>query len=258
MSLQSKLRTGQFLVDKESNQITFLDTRYYLTDNGNYVPSVSTVLDAFPKSAAFYDWLKNNTAEESERIKTEAGETGSIVHQLCELYDSGEPVSVMDESGKIRYKIREWNMFEKYVQWCSVFNPAVIQNEFQIVSENLGVGGTIDKEIELEGLSMLLDIKTSNMINDTYWMQLAAYKKMYEELYGKKIDQVCILWLNAKVRTEKYEKLKTYQIPGAQLLFPPKDIEHYWNLFNHCKALWDEINGDVKPKELTYHLTYQK
>lgn len=259
MSLESKIRTGQFIVDHESNQLTFLDVRFYLSDNGNFVPSVSTVLDAYPKGQAFYEWLKNNSAEDSERIKNEAGETGSVVHKLTELYDAGEVVSVVEpQTGKIKYKAKEWNMFEKYVDWCKKFNPTIIQNEFNIVSENLGVGGTIDKEIILDGKKMLLDVKTSNIIHDTYWMQLAAYKKMYEELYKTEIEDVCILWLNAKTRTEKYEKYKTYQTPGVQLLFPPKDIEHYWKLFLHCQALWLEVNGDMKPRDLVYKISHKK
>jgi hypothetical protein len=256
--IDSKIRTGQYVIDQENNQLTFLDVRFYMTDNGTFVPSVSTILDAFPKSAAFYDWLKNNTAEESDKIKTEAGEAGSIVHKLSELYDAGEVVSVLDDNGRIKYKAREWNMFEKYVEWCKKFKPNIIQNEFNIVSEAIGTGGTIDKEIELDGKRMLLDLKTSNMIHDTYWMQLAAYSKLYEQLYGRTIDDVCILWVNAKTRTEKYEAGKTYQTPGAQLLFPPKDLDHYWKLFLHCQALWLEVNGTMKPRELVYNLSHSK
>lgn len=258
MSIDSKIRTGQYVVDPENNQLTFLDVRFYRTDNGNFVPSVSTILDAFPKSSAFYDWLKNNTAEESDKIKTEAGETGSMVHKLSELYDAGEPVSVIDENGHIKYKAREWMLFERYVEWTKRFNPNIIQNEFNIVSDNIGTGGTIDKEIELDGKHLLLDLKTSNAIHDTYWMQLATYKKLYEEHYGKDLDGVCILWVNAKTRTEKYVNGEVYQIPGAQLLFPPKPIEHYWNLFLHCRALWQEANGDMKPRELTYNILHKK
>lgn len=257
-TLESKMRTGQCIVDVESNQLTFLDVRFYQTESGAFVPSVSTVLEAFPKGAAFYEWLKNNTAEESDRIKNEAGESGSVVHKLTELYDSGQPVSILDMDGSIRYKAKEWSMFERYVEWCNRFNPDMVMNEFQIVSEDLGVGGTIDRKLVLDGSNMLLDIKTSNMIHDSYWMQLAAYKRMYEEKYKETIDNVGILWLNSKTRTEKYEAGKTYQIKGAQLIFPPKDIEHYWKLFLHCKALWEEVNGDMRPRELVYTITHKK
>ncbi len=253
----SKIRTGQFVIDPENNQLTFLDMRFYATEDGDMVPSVSTILDAYPKPAAFYQWLKDNTAEESERIKTEAGETGSMVHQLSEQYDLGETVSMIDANGKIRYKAKEWSLFERYVAWCREFNPEIVQTEFNIVSPKLGTGGTVDKEIILDDMNLMIDLKTSNQINDTYWMQLAAYAKMFEERTGRLLD-IAILWVNAKTRTTKYEKGKTYQIPGVQLLFPPRELEHYWKLFKHCQVLWNEVNGDMKPREITYNLSHKK
>lgn len=257
MGLESKIRTGQYLVDKDLNQLTFLDVRFYPDDNGGYQPSVSTVLDAYPKGEFFYKWLKEN-GEDADAIRDEAGETGSIVHGLCERYDEGDEVSVIDETGRIKYKAKEWNMFEKYVSWCDAFNPEILENERSMCSKNLGFGGTLDKRIILDGQKVILDLKTSNMIHDTYWMQLAAYKKMYEELTGDIMDNIAILWLNAKTRTEKYKAGEIYQLKGVQLLFPPKDIEHYWKLFLHCQALWTEVNGDLKPRDLTYSLTHKK
>ncbi len=41
----------------EGNQITFEDARFYYL-NGNFYPSVTTILSAYPRDAHFYKWLK--------------------------------------------------------------------------------------------------------------------------------------------------------------------------------------------------------
>jgi hypothetical protein len=47
-----------FLVDSEANRIAFLDSRFYRTPSGGFVPSVTTILEAYPKGAQFYEWIK--------------------------------------------------------------------------------------------------------------------------------------------------------------------------------------------------------
>lgn len=253
-----KIRTGQFQIDSELKQITFNDVRFYTPDMGKtYVPSVTTILDAYPKTAAFFDWLKKN-GEDADRIRDEAGERGSIVHQLTERYDNGEVISLIDADGIIRYKAREWKDFEKYVEFNKLFNPEVLMNEFNIISLNLNIAGTIDRYIVLKGKRYLLDIKTSNALHDHYWLQLAAYANLFKEAFPEdKIDGVCILWLNAKTRAAD-KAGKSIQGKGWQLVFPDRDIEHYWNLFKYTQALWNEVNGDMKPNNLTYSIEHKK
>lgn len=54
------------------DRIEFLDSRFYQHANGNFYPSVTTILDAYPKSAAFYEWLKK-AGEDADEIRDEAG-----------------------------------------------------------------------------------------------------------------------------------------------------------------------------------------
>ena len=91
---------------QSGKQITFLDNRFYTTEGDGYVPSVTTILQAYPKDAAYFQWLKAN-GEESDNIRDEAGRRGSIVHDLTERYDNGEEINLMNESGYIGYKFGE-------------------------------------------------------------------------------------------------------------------------------------------------------
>lgn len=53
-----KNKNNNYIMDVPSNQITFLDSRFYITAEGDYVPSVTTYLEAYPKSPQFFEWLK--------------------------------------------------------------------------------------------------------------------------------------------------------------------------------------------------------
>jgi hypothetical protein len=249
----SIIKTPVF-VDKEKNRIEFADVRYYQADDGEYYPSSTTILDAYPKSFAFYDWLKRN-GEDADEIRDEAGKTGSIVHQLTEAYDLGAEVSYLDEADSRKFRQSEWNMFEKYVEFSSRFTPEIIETETSMVSAKLGYGGTLDRKVKIEDKRLILDIKTSNLMHNHFWLQLASYSKLNEELTGEKLD-VAILWLNAKTRTEG--KKGSYQGKGWQLLFPEKPLEHYWKLFRATQALWMEENAGYKPRNIVYQLKYKK
>jgi hypothetical protein len=75
-------------------QLTFLDSRFYKTDDGGFVPSVTTILECYPKGAAYYNWLKEN-GKDSDEIRDEAGRRGSVVHKLTEDYDTGAEVQLV-------------------------------------------------------------------------------------------------------------------------------------------------------------------
>ena len=245
-----------YLIDIPKNQITFLDTRYYLTQDNDYVPSVTTYLEAYPKSAQFYEWLKS-VGKDADVIRDEAGRRGSNVHSLTERYDRGEEISLLDEHGYIGYKLSEWNMFERYVEFRKNYETSVIHNELNLVSASLRMGGTIDRVMQVNGQLLLIDIKTSNSLHPHYWLQVAAYEKLLKYKFDQTIDGIAILWLNAKTRTNG--KGEAVQGKGWQLSIENDayKIEKYWRQFQACQELWNAENEESKPKELKYTLTHK-
>lgn len=242
-------------IDLEKNRIEFLDSRFYLHDNGNYYPSVTTILDAYPKSAQFYEWLKK-AGEDADEIRDEAGRKGSNVHQLCEDYDNGAECTILDHYGKAQYKQIEWSMFERYVDFRTRYaSHYMVANEKHYISPKLGFAGTLDRVFEVNGELMLLDIKTSNAIHNHFWLQMAAYVQMWNEFNQRKVTRMGVLWLNAKIRTEGNEK--NVQGIGWKLYEPEYGIDHYYKVFNSVYATWREENRDMKPRNYSYKLKHK-
>lgn len=236
-----------------NKQLTFVDSRFYETMDGGYVPSVTTILEAYPKGAAYYNWLKEN-GKDADEIRDEAGRRGSVVHKLTERYDLGLIVNLVNEWGSIDYKLTEWAMFERYVDFRSRFNFVTECIELNIISKELGYAGTIDRVITMDGEKVLLDIKTSNAIYSSYWLQLAAYRNLLTTHHGAQIDKVAILWLNAKTRTEG--KRGDIQGMGWQMIIK-EDTSKDLALFNATHALWLAENETSKPKKLIYQTSHQ-
>lgn len=242
-------------IDLEKNRIEFTDSRFYRHANGNFYPSVTTILDAYPKSAAFYEWLKK-AGEDADEIRDEAGRKGSTVHQTCEDYDAGLECSMLNEFLQPKYKQIEWAMFERYVEFRTRFPYELLANEVHYISPVLGFAGTLDRVFVANGKRVLVDIKTSNSLHNHYWLQMAAYRALWNEVNPKEpIDEIKILWLNAKTRTEGTGK--TIQGVGWQLKEPEYGIDHYYNVFLSVYKLWQEENRDMKPRNTSYQLSHQ-
>lgn len=244
---------SNYSLDTEKKQITFLDARFYMSEAGP-LPSVTTILDAYPKGPEYYAWLKK-VGEDSDQVRDEAGRRGSRVHKLTEQYDAGEEIKLMDDNGFISMKLSEWAMFERYVQFRDRHKFEILMSEQTMICPSLGIAGTLDRLININGKKVLVDIKTSNAIYPSYWLQLAAYEKMLFVELGIEVDEVAILWLNAKTKTDG--KNRAIQGKGWQLVFGEGDREKQWSLFQSTQQLWNDLNEDLKPRELSYNLSYQ-
>lgn len=243
-----------YRIDTDTNRIEFLDSRFY-EFQGNYYPSVTTILEAYPKGAAFYEWLKA-VGQNADDIRDDFGKRGSVVHNLTELYDKEIEVNLMVD-GRAQFTTVEWAMFERYVEFSKRFKPEIILIEANYCVPELGFGGTLDRVLKINGKNLLIDIKTSNYLHNHFWLQMAAYVRLYEAMNPlEKIDGIGILWLNAKTRTDG--KGEAIQGQGWQLKLPEKSIEDYWKLFTATKALWQVEFGTMKPKNISYNLTHKK
>jgi hypothetical protein len=121
----------------QNNQLTFVDGRFYVADDGSHYPSATTILEAYPKPYALLEWMKS-AGGKSDEIRDAAGRRGSTVHQLTEDYDKGLEVSLLSDCGTPRYSLEEWSMFERYVNYSVAMEPVNLHIEETLICPSLG------------------------------------------------------------------------------------------------------------------------
>lgn len=255
----------KYIVDQAAQRVQFLDSRFYEAAPGVYVPSVTTILEAYPKGAQYAQWLMR-VGEDADQIRDEAGRRGSVVHNLTERYDRKERIDLMTEAGEPRYKLTEWAMFERYVEFRRRYRDvtAIHAIETNMASAELGYAGTLDRLLTIDGTTYLMDIKTSGAIHNSYWLQQAAYLQL---LYSTGLIarlwpdtevpeiKLSILWLNAKTRGEG--RGDAVQGKGWQLLTADRPHAELLRLFNATRNLWLEEHKNDAPRMTTYQITHQ-
>lgn len=195
MKSKSKTKTIKLM---PRNEHWYLSPKH----KGVYYPGVTYVCGFLPKGQAFERYLANQESyEESRRLLEEAGLKGTHVHQKSEELERGAHIAY-ENSGLTD---EEFQLLSFFVDWHGKYSPKVKHIELVLISDKLKLGGTCDRVYEIDGKTVLLDLKTSkSAIYDSHHIQCAAYAQMYEELHKKQIDQVAILRLTPR-RKEGFE-----------------------------------------------------
>ena len=213
------------------DQHTFSDYRIYVDkEDGEVYASVTTILDEIKPDPFLQLWKEKNGSHAVEQVLVKAAESGTKVHgtieELCQMYISGEEpiVYLLDENGRIVYSEDEWKGVMRFCDFFKTYVSSIILNEARLKSKELKVAGTTDAVFELkDGRIVLVDHKFSNGLSDKYSAQTWAYRKMYEEMYGVRIEHRANLWL--KAHTKGYDKSgKKIQGDGWQLVFHEEDF----------------------------------
>ena len=114
-------------ISDDAKQITLPDSRYYRR-NGEYYPSITYVLQYYPKGKYFEDWLKQ-VGNNADHIVKKAAEEGTQVHEMCEAYLNGEELNFLSPSGDIKYDVNIWQMFLRFVEFWETHNPTLMKQK---------------------------------------------------------------------------------------------------------------------------------
>lgn len=239
---EHKRKTLQY--DGELEQITFLDKRVYKKEEGVYYPSVTTVLAYMPKAKFFEGWLKD-VGHNADLIMKKAATEGTQVHDAVEDLIAGKEITWLDDFGNAKYNLKVWQMILKAAEFFKKYKPEIIACEEFTFSDKHKYAGTADLIAKIDGETWLIDVKTSNNLNRTYHLQLAAYAKAWEEMYGQKIDRTGILWLKSSKRSEP-KKEGQYYGKGWELK-QIDNIDENFDLFKTIYELYQIDNPVVEP-----------
>lgn len=134
----------------------------YLVD-GVPTPSVTEILEAVGITSSRY-------------YKPGAAERGTAAHKMLEDYD------VLGIPG-------EGLFFEAYLSFLRKAEPKIIAIERFVFVEDPRYGGTLDRVMEIDGVTYVVDIKTGWPAS-WHEIQLAAYARAYGE-----VDRIAALYL---------------------------------------------------------------
>ena len=242
-------------ISKDHKQITLPDSRYYRR-NGEFYPSVTYVLNCYPKGKHFEDWLKRH-GYTADYVVKKAAEEGTVTHELIEEYFEGNEMHYLNDKGNPKYNPNIWKMFLKFVDFWETYNPTLVETETHLFSDKLKIAGTVDLVCEIGDERWIIDFKTSNHMQTTYELQGAVYAQCYEECFGKKVDRVGMLWLKSKSRGEDKSgsRLKG---KGWEVHESSRTQEENLDIFMSVKKIFDLENPKHKPATETFETVVQR
>lgn len=159
--------------------------RVYNTPTGKQYPSITTVLSILSEDA-IRAWRKRVGDEEANKISTRASRRGTAVHLIAEKYINNEADYKKGFTPDILQSFAEIKpILDNRI-------GKVYGQELPLYSDYLGIAGRVDCIAEFDGVSSIIDFKTSRRVKTaddihSYFMQEAAYAVMWEERTGKPI-----------------------------------------------------------------------
>lgn len=175
--------------------ITSRDTpngRFYFLPDGTFFPSVTTVLGKLSREG-LAEWRERVGEQVAEEIRHQAAGRGTAVHHLCEQY-----VLNSDDLG-VGAMPANITTFRQLQEILSARVGTIYGIEYPLYSEYLGTAGRCDLICEFDGITSIVDFKTSRRIKDesyvlSYFLQATAYALMAQERNpGLIIPQIVVL-----------------------------------------------------------------
>ena len=176
--------------------------RFYDINGKNY-PSITTVL-GIRKSEALKGWREKIGENVANWEMGRAARRGKSFHTLVEQYLKGETPSIRD-----LLPLGLFKLLKPYID--QIDNIHLL--EAIMYSKKLTIAGQVDCVAEYNGKLSVIDFKTANKERqedwiENYFLQTTAYAHMYEETFGKPIEQIVILIASEDGTTQAFIKNK--------------------------------------------------
>ena len=205
--------------------------RFYDIDGKAY-PSITTVL-GIQKKEQLQDW-RNKVGEGAANWEMgRAARRGKATHTLIEQYLKG-----LTPSERSVLPLGLFRLIKPYVDQIDNIHCL----ETIMYSKKLTIAGQVDCIAEYNGKLSVIDFKTANKERqeswiENYFMQTSAYAQMYEELFGKEIEQIVILLASEDGSVQSFIKeKKDYMDPLKKSI---NDFYKYYEELNKDKIKQD-------------------
>ena len=177
-----------FPLDSEAKMVD--GKRVYATPNGEYYPSITTVIgNNAKKQAGLAKWRKRVGKEKAAAISSRSASRGTKFHSITEDYLNNEL-----DIKKYKDSPLPVVMFEQTKKTFDRIGNIYLQEAF-LYSKHLEVAGRVDLVAEFDGELSIIDFKTSaepkrEAYLYDYFIQETAYACCFQELYSLTVKQL--------------------------------------------------------------------
>lgn len=172
--------------------------RRYSVD-GEYLPSVTTILSATADTTHIDTWVKNVGQDKANKIKDEASVLGTAMHLNLENYIEGRP-----QTGSFMAKA----LASVIIKMAMPHVEEIWGNEVNLYYPRL-YAGTTDLVGVFKSVPSIMDFKNSisekseDRVLD-YYLQVCAYAMSHNHLYGTNINQGVIFIATRDAKYQEY------------------------------------------------------
>ena len=162
--------------------------------NGKLLPSVTTVT-SYQNRKSIAEWRERVGADVANQISQFASTNGTKFHSIVEKYvDNSIDFSEYEGNESYEVALKLFNQFKALLD--DVNN--IHYQESALYSEQLGIAGRVDCIAEYNGKLSIIDFKSSSKLKyenqiQNYFVQETGYAMMYEEMTGRKVEQIVTL-----------------------------------------------------------------
>lgn len=151
----------------------------YFLNNGDRVPSVTTVLGRFKESGGLihWAWKLGMEGKDYRQVRDAAADAGTLAHAAVDDWIHKRPVTFIGEPDVCA---KAQVAFGAFLEWAQQTQLVATHTEMPLISERYKFGGTFDALL-VKGKRAMGDWKSSNAIYGDYLAQVAAYGILWEE-----------------------------------------------------------------------------
>ena len=201
--------------DGTEKTLNFREDKHWYSVDGDYVPSVTTILNVISTPALMPwavkmgpEWFRDNRKDYLKGdIKLEdmiKGIKGAYRKKSQDALNIGEEVHAWCEQA-IKFKLGVGTMpsmpdnevvresIENFRDWTKENDVKWLSSEEKIYNRKYKYAGTVDAIAEVNGVFGVIDFKTSKRLYDEYDLQVSAYGETIEDIYGRDCESSWLL-----------------------------------------------------------------
>ena len=243
------------------------------TETYDYIPSVTTKLNAYPKPF-LARWRGDVGNREADARVRESSSKGTRIHYCDTLLVNGgtviynpferpnyTPEAIAELRGSTDREVfilqdqDEMYQVWKFQRWMELLKPEVVGADLTVYSLTTRDAGTVDfvfkiaegvysvagaKPLHIPGGIYIVDLKSGAALYEEAKLQVSAYRKCYNE-YREPGEQVCgALILHTNAKTKGGIKGLTTELLTAE------ELDSDYEVYRHVTAVWEhEHKGDL-------------